>query len=244
MKSNALSYAELELSILKNTNPESELLMIKDELLRLIDKFGESGQSGGSAPYTARAITNEIKDKISHNIVLEITKNSDSLTYEFTNEINSIVELIKSKSITEFNYLIDSINDLLLFNPILPITGVDDEWGDVRDFGDGKPWYQNKRCSALFKDGKEGKPYYINAIIKKDQNGVCWSGMVWINEEDYKSGDRSKMIGKKGYVKSFPFTPKTFYVDVVDVEFDKDDWESFLVDPKQLEEVWNYYDRN
>ena len=136
-----------------------------------------------------------------------------------------------------FNLLAD-------YKPLIPITGKDEEWGDVRDLGDGQSWYQNKRCSALFKDGKDGQAYYIDAIIKRDQNGTCWSGMAWLSEEDYKSGDRSKMVGKKGYVKSFPFTPKTFYIDVKDVEIAKDDWESFVVDPSQLIEISEYYDLN
>ena len=130
------------------------------------------------------------------------------------------------------------------FEPILPITGKDEEWTNVSEHGPaGSDWYQNKRCSAIFKDGKYGKPYYIDAIIKRDQRGVCWSGMAWLSEEDYKTGDRSKMVGKKGYIKSFPFTPKTFYIDVKDVEVAKDDWESFVVDPSQLDEAFNYYDR-
>jgi hypothetical protein len=141
-------------------------------------------------------------------------------------------------------YVASIFNKLANFEPLLPITGKDEEWGDVKDLESGKPWYQNRRCSALFKDGKDGKPYFIHAIIKRDQNGSCWSGMAWLNEEDYKSGDRSKMVGKKGYVKSFPFVPKTFYIDVKDVEVAKDDWESFVVDPSQLEEVWEYYDKD
>ena len=135
-------------------------------------------------------------------------------------------------------------NKLANYEPLIPITGKDEEWSDVRDLGDGKPWYQNKRCSALFKDGKDGKPYYIDAIVKRDQNGTCWSGFAWLNEEDYKTGDRSKMVGKRGYIKSFPFTPKTFYIDCKDVEVAKDDWESFVVDPSQLKEIWEYYDKD
>ena len=136
----------------------------------------------------------------------------------------------------------DIFKKLANYEPLGPITGKDEEWSDVRDLGNGKPWYQNKRCSALFKDGKDGRPYYIDAVIKRDQRGVTWSGMAWLSEEDYKSCNRSKMVGKKGYIKSFPFTPKTFYIDVKDVEVAKDDWESFVVDPSQLDEVREYYD--
>lgn len=132
---------------------------------------------------------------------------------------------------------------LAKYEPLLPIKGDDEEWGDIIEYGNGESFYQNKRCSGLFKESKDGKPYYIDALIKRDQNGMCWSGMAWLSEEDYKTGDRSKMIGKKGYVKSFPFTPKTFYIDVKDVEVAKDDWESFIVNPSQLEEVWQYYDK-
>lgn len=138
-------------------------------------------------------------------------------------------------------YVASIFNKLAKFEPLIPITGKDEEWSDVRDIGKGEPWYQNKRCSAIFKDGKEGRAYYIDAIVKRDQNGGCWSGFAWLNEEDYKTGDRSKMVGKKGYIKSFPFTPKTFYIDVKDVEIEKDDWESFMVDPSQLDEIKEYY---
>jgi len=125
--------------------------------------------------------------------------------------------------------------------PLMPITGRDEEWGDVRSLSDGKPWYQNKRCSALFKDGEDGEAYYIDAIVKRDQNGVCWTGRCWISEEDYKTGDQNKMVSSKGYIKSFPFIPKTFYIDVKDVEISKDDWESFMLDPSQLDEIKEYY---
>ena len=136
----------------------------------------------------------------------------------------------------------DIFKKLANYEPLGPITGKDEEWSDVRDYGKGEPWYQNKRYSAIFKDGKDGRAYSIDAIVKRDQNGTCWSGFAWLSEEDYKTGDRSKMVGKKGYIKSFPFTPKTFYIDVKDVEVAKDDWESFVVDPSQLDEIKEYYD--
>lgn len=138
----------------------------------------------------------------------------------------------------------DIFRRLANYEPLGPITGKDQEWNEVgRDSGNGRELYQNKRCSGLFKEGKEGQAYYIDAIIKRDQRGICWSGRAWLSEEDYKEGDRSKMVDKRGYVKSFPFTPKTFHIDVKDVEVAKDDWESFVVDPTQLKEAAEYYDK-
>ena len=136
----------------------------------------------------------------------------------------------------------DIFKKLANYEPLGPITGKDEEWNDVSNLIDGRTLFQNKRCSALFKEGKDEQPYYIDAIIKRDQRGITWSGKAWLNEEDWLNGDRSKMIDKRGYIKSFPFTPKTFYIDVKDVEVAKDDWESFIVNPSQLDEVREYYD--
>ena len=239
------SFAEIELSILEKTDPKSNILFVKDEIFNLLDKFSNSGQSGGSAPYTAWAISMEIRKVVKSNLLLELDKNPDSLSYEFTKEINELSEKIKIFGFhKEVDSIAENIEKLLLFDPISPVTGIEEEWVNVSDYLEGKPWYQNKRCSALFKDGENGKPYYIDAIVKRDQNDICWSGFAWLNEEDYRSGDRDKMVGKKGYIKSFPFKPKTFYIDVRDVEVAKDDWESFVVNPTQLDAVWEYYDRN
>lgn len=238
-------FVEMELRILHKINPDSDILKLKKEVLNLIEKFADSGQSGGSAPFTAQAIGMEIKKRIFNDVLIEINKDPDSLSYEFNEEINILCDKIKYLNLEDqTNDIVDNIKKLFLFEPLSPITGVDEEWGDVREFNDGKTWYQNKRCSAIFKDEKDGKSYYIDAIIKRDQNDVCWSGFAWLNEEDYKTGDTSKMVGKRGYIKSFPFTPKTFYIDVKDVEVAPDDWESFVVDQSQLEEVWKYYDKN
>ena len=160
---------------------------------------------------------------------------------------NAVMELVEvfgkqGHSGMSAPYVISIFEKVANFKPLIGITGKDEEWGAVRDLGIDGSWYQNKRCSAIFKDGKDGRPYYIDAIVKRDQNGTCWSGFAWLSEEDYKTGDRSKMVGKKGYIKSFPFTPKTFYIDVRDVEVAKDDWESFVVHPSELDEIKEYYD--
>jgi hypothetical protein len=196
---NCYSHAEVELSILsaaaKDPNNRPIIEPFKDEILALCEKFGKSGQSGGSAPYTASAIT-------------------------------------------------QALQKLLLFETIAPITGEDHEWNDVTSIGDtDKRMYQNNRNSAIFKDGESGKAYYIDAIVKRVPNGSRWSGPFWLTKEDYLSGDESKKMNCRGYIKSFPFEPRTFVLDVIEEEVAKDDWEMYVKDPKQLEEIYKYYDK-
>jgi hypothetical protein len=191
---NTQSFAKQELDILAATVPDAIVTPFSNEILALCEAFGKSGQSGGSAPYTASAISQAVKK-------------------------------------------------LMLQEPICPITGVDDEWAYVRDRSDDdEMMYQNKRCSALFK-GESGKCWYLDAIVKKDENGHCWSGSFWLSKEDYLAGNKENKVYSRQYVKEFPFEPKTFYIDVISEEVAKDDWEMFLKDPKQLEKVWKYYDK-
>lgn len=196
---NTFNFAETELQILSKSFPDPDNRPIiepfTDEILALCEKFGNSGQSGGSNPFIATALSRTIKK-------------------------------------------------LLLFEPICPIMGIDDEWIDVSDASQHDEMrYQNKRCGGLFK-GKSGKCWYVDAIVKKivgtDQ---CINGWFWLSKDDYLNGDKSKQVGPAHYVKSFPFTPKTFYIDVIEEEVSKDDWEFYLKDPKQLQKVWKYYDK-
>lgn len=180
MTTNTAKHAERELDILFRTTPDAIIKPFKTELLALCEAFGKSGQSGGSAPYTATAISQAVKK-------------------------------------------------LLLQNTIAPLTGDDSEWSDVDNGKDGT-LYQNNREGAVFKDGKGA--YYLDAIVWKTQSGDTWSGTAKIGNTDMRS---------RQYVKSFPFTPKTFVVDVIEKEVAKDDWEFTVKDVSQLDEVFEYY---
>lgn len=65
IESNVYRHAKMELDILLKTYPTKDNPpIIKDfihEILALVNKFGHSGQSGGSAPFTAGAIANTVK---------------------------------------------------------------------------------------------------------------------------------------------------------------------------------------
>jgi hypothetical protein len=203
---NESKYPELQ-RMLDKAEREGKQLIIAEfvpEIEALVDKFGESGQSGGSAPFTAAAIVDTIKKMLAH----------------------------------------EPLGD--------GIECTDEEWNDVSGPSDLKPtsFYQNNRLSSVFKEGKEGKPYYLDAIVFKPVGkDYTFTGSVSMTE------GVEERIGSSQYIKSLPFTPKTFIIDVEEKEYRKNEdgtlveeqgggwWESWLADSSQLEEVFEYYDR-
>lgn len=128
-------------------------------------------------------------------------------------------------------YAIYYFEKLAKQEPIAPIMCTDDEWNDISDASD-EPDFQNNRCSAVFKHGENGKPYYLQAIVWKNQNGITFTGSV--------RNSKGERITSHQHIK-IPFTPKTFYIDVFDYETE-DDTVHFIQDESQLKEVWKYYE--
>ena len=202
---NFTDHADFEIDLAqRKAAKKGDTLIIQEfipEIKSLIKKFGDSGQSGGSAPYTAGAITNALKK-------------------------------------------------LLAFEPLGGIENIDEEWNDCSDMGgdteESKRMFQNRRLSSVFKDGKDGRPYYLDGIIFKGNNDITFTG------NSVKMPDGSK-LGSANYIKKFPFEPKSFVIDVIETEWaDKEEkvkkegggwWTSVIKDPSQLDEVWEHYDR-
>jgi len=195
-------FAKQELDILKSTTPDSIITPFEKEILALCEAFGKSGQSGGSAQYTASAISQAVKK-------------------------------------------------LMLHEPICDVIGNENEWVDISEISSGDLW-QNSRCSGLFKN-PDGKLSYVDAIVwKGEEKWDTFTGRVYIDDKDFE------LIGSSQYAR-LPFKPKTFYIDVVRVPITKIEAESrdlhyiedgfnecyytILKDPKQLEDVFKYYDK-
>ena len=124
-------------------------------------------------------------------------------------------------------YCVRCFEKLALFKPLTPIKCDDVEWVEV-----GERVYQNKRLSSVFKEGKEGKPYYLNAIVWRNQKGCTYTGGAF--------NSKGEMIRSRQFIK-LPFTSKTFYVDVIEKEVKKDDFEFYIKDEAQLKAVFEYY---
>jgi hypothetical protein len=136
-------------------------------------------------------------------------------------------------------YCINMFKTLASYKPLIPITGNDSEWGQPFDYDETR---QNKRLSSVFKCGKDGHPYYLDAIVWRDQNDCGFTG----NVKDSNGNNISSAQNIR-----LPFTPKTFYVDVIGTEWaDKEEtvekkgggwWTTVIKDELQLNEVFEYY---
>lgn len=112
---------------------------------------------------------------------------------------------------------------LARFKPLSAIEDTPDSWNNCHG-----NTYQHKRLSSVFKDDINGKPYYIDAIVWRDQNGITFT-----------SNDVCGFSSRQ-YIK-IPFIPKTFYIDIIENEKTN---ERVIKDQAQLIEALNYYDNS
>ena len=91
-------------------------------------------------------------------------------------------------------YVIDIFKELANYKIIGGLTGEDDEWNDVSEYGDGTMLYQNNRDSRVFKDTSGA--WFLDGTLFEDP----------IYPGNYMSTKKSRE-----YIKSFPYTPKTTY---------------------------------
>jgi hypothetical protein len=102
------------------------------------------------------------------------------------------------------------------------VTGTEDKWmsivGNV---------YQSTEHPAVFKI--DNKPYFLDAISWKEKNGAQFCGTV-------------EGISSSQYIKSFPFTPKTFTI-VVNTVATPEGGKNKIAKKGALKEVWEYYDK-
>lgn len=174
-----------------------------------------------------------------------------SIVTPFANEIIALCEAFGksgqsgSSAPMTASAISQAVNKLLLQQPICDITGHENEWCDIAEINGGEPLWQNNRCSGLFKH-KNGDCYYIDAIIF---DGDITS-RFYSNSGSVTLADGNPIYSKQK-IKEFPFTPKTFYIDVIETEWaDKTEtvkkqgggwWTSIVKDETQLAEVFKYY---
>lgn len=103
-------------------------------------------------------------------------------------------------------YAISILSKLFDFKPLSPLTGADDEWSDVRDYGPIPHW-QNKRRSSVFKDA-DGSVYDIDGKVFWE-----WSRRPYDEDEEGYPGES---VYKSYYTCRESRVPVTFPYTVPD----------------------------
>lgn len=144
------------------------------------------------------------KDEESLSMQQAIDKNILELINVFSNQHHSGFTA---------TYVIDILQRLLHYKPLTPLTGEDNEWEDVTSYGYDTPTFQNKRCSAVFKNDRGA--YWVEGKIFSSDLGHTW----------YTNSDSCVPV-------TFPFNvPDKSEVVVID---NKEDREEILDDIKTV----------
>lgn len=92
---------------------------------------------------------------------------------QVTKDVMQIVQIFTEQTHSGFSgaYILDLIERLLRYKPLMPLTGEDDEWEDCSQFGIDD--LQNKRCPSVFKR-PDGTAYWVEGKIFSDDGGKSW----------------------------------------------------------------------
>ena len=140
------------------------------------------------------------------NLLKHAERELKFIGYDGKDEYNNMAKAAIMELLTTFanqghsgfsaNYIVNLFNKLAKYETLSPLKGNDDEWNDVSDMsGDRKTLFQNNRDGRVFKN--DDGAFFTEAIIWTESG-----------ESSYTNKDSNR------YIKSFPFTPKTFYVKV------------------------------
>lgn len=177
-----------------------------NQLLKIIDGQGHSGASIGifSGWFKTWAENPEpVTDK-------------DSLLFE-------VSETVKDLPLERRKHLLNYVSHAVRFMPLSPLTGEDDEWGSLTEYGDDGHW-QNKRMSSVFKN-KDGSCHRLDM--------VHWAypgyDFRWWSSWNLGGGLSSKDI-------TFPYDPNLPENQPITRYFQYDGWEHELpptIDPHE-----------
>ena len=159
------------------------------------------------------------------NLLKHAERELKFIGYDGKDEYNNMAKAAIMELLTTFanqghsgfsaNYIVNLFNKLAKYETLSPLTGNDDEWGNVSDMsGDRKTLFQNNRDGRVFKN--DDGAFFTEAIIWTESG-----------ESSYTNKDSNR------YIKSFPFTPKTFYVEV--------DKERNVLDTEEYNKANAYY---
>jgi hypothetical protein len=129
----------------------------------------------------------------------------------------------------------ETIKKAFSFEPLSELTGNDNEWLLIYEADDlVDNIFQNKRNSAVFKEGREGKPYYSDALIWLN----ITTNETWVGNLALSNGRR---LSSKAYIRDLSmFDGTSFYIKVQEDEGGSDTY--VIKNPELLKEAEELYE--
>jgi len=113
--------------------------------------------------------------------------------------VNNLLELLEvfskqGHSGSSAPYVINLFKRLANFGIIAELTGEDDEWVEVMD-----GHFQNKRCSEVFKDSKDGKAYWGFGRVFTDGEStyVGRGSKVTIKKFPWRKPEKPQLVNER-----------------------------------------------
>jgi hypothetical protein len=129
----------------------------------------------------------------------------------------------------------ETIKKALSFEPLSELTGKDTEWlliYKANDLVDNI--YQNKRNRVVFKEGREGKPYFVDAFTWWDTTkNETWVGYIGLSD--------NHILSSNVYIRDLSkFSGKTFCIEV---QVDEKNNDTYVIkNPELLREAEELYE--
>lgn len=160
-----------------------------------------------------------------------ISESADSMDTMIQKNVLELMEVFAKQghSGSSAPIVVHLFQRLAMFMPLTPLKLDDSEFIEV-----GTNTFQNIRLGSVFKEGHDGKPYYLDAIAWKTQTGSTWTGSAY-------RADGTRVFSRQ--ICKSPFDPKTFTIDVIEEEVAPDDWMFRIKDEEQLKAVFEYYEK-
>lgn len=162
------------MKIIKWAKPQIEKVIRdkekQEQYINILEEFKNQGHSGFSASYVIgylKLYMKETYEEIEKRLN-KINKNNEYEQNLITKNILSILNLIKKYDFNKEDCY--RICRLLNWKPIIPLTGIEEEWNIVE-----KDLEQNKLCSAVFRYNKANNTaHYIDGKIFSNNGGISW----------------------------------------------------------------------
>ena len=213
---NTQSHAQVEFDILSKSVPDAIILEFKDEILALCEKFGNSGQSGGSAPYTASALSSAVKKLCLQETIAPLT-GEDSEWTDVTIQSSGEILFQNKRNCAVFKdnsgvWYLDAI-----------VWCADTQGDSGNDWDNFSGTVEGIRSHSYIKGFPfEPKTFHIN--VTREMLPADWETEPFYQENDYYITSEFEATGVKNWIKGGKYR----YV---------------IKDIKQLDEVWEYYNQ-